>query len=241
MNEVIDDLIDKWHSGTQVRSLPSYLGMSNDEYDDYVVYNVIPQGWSSRSRAFVDLRHNYDIIYADPPWQYNDKASAGKRGAEYKYPVMSFEDIANLPVQTISADDCALFLWVTAPFMDRGIELVRRWGFEYKTVAFTWIKKNKVADSLFWGMGNWTRANPEYVLLGVKGKPKRVDKGVHSVVEAKVGRHSAKPVEVRTRIERLMCANTRQVELFARETPRLWDAWGNEIPEEDYRHENRAR
>ena len=85
----------------------------------------------------------YNIIYADPPWKYNDKAAAGKRGASFKYPVMTLKEICDLPVQNISHNNSALFLWVTFPMLKEGLQVVESWGFEFKTVAFTWIKANR--------------------------------------------------------------------------------------------------
>ena len=149
----------------------------------------------------------YDVIYADPPWSYRDKALAGDRGAGCKYDVMSFEDIKKLPVKDLAEEDCALFMWVTMPFLEEAFAVMRAWGFEYKTCAFTWVKQNKKAYTLFWGMGNWTRANAELCLLGVRGKPKRKDAGVHSVIISHIEEHSKKPSEIRDRIcERLGCA-----------------------------------
>lgn len=156
---------------------------------------------------FVDIfntENKYDIIYADPPWSYNDKALAGNRGACCKYPVMNTKDMYNFPVKYLAADDCVLFMWATMPKLDEAFELMNAWGFKYKTCAFTWIKKNKKSDSLFWGMGNWTRANTELCLLGIKGKPKRESASVHSVVISPIEEHSKKPDEVRKRIEQLM-------------------------------------
>lgn len=114
------------------------------------------------------------------------------------------------------------------PQLNIAFELINAWGFEYKTCAFVWVKKNKVKDSWFWGMGNWTRANAELCLLATKGKPKRVDAGVHSVIDTRVEQHSKKPDEARKRIEQLMGDKTR-IELFARQRVDGWDAWGNEI------------
>lgn len=149
--------------------------------------------------------HNkYSIIYADPAWSYRDKALAGSRGAGCKYDVMSVEDIKRLPVKDLAEDDCVLFMWVTMPFLEEAFEVMRAWGFEYKTCAFTWIKQNKKADTLFWGMGNWTRANAELCLLGVRGKPKRADAGVHSVIISHIEEHSKKPAETRDRIVKLL-------------------------------------
>lgn len=132
----------------------------------------------------------YNIIYADPPWSYKDRALAGNRGAGCKYPVQSKEWIDNLPVANIAEDDCALFLWVTMPKLNECWDLITKWGFEYKTVAFTWVKKNKKSDSWFWGMGRWTRANAELCLLATKGKPKRISAGVHSVIDSRIDKHS---------------------------------------------------
>ena len=146
----------------------------------------------------------YKIIYADPPWSYRDKALAGDRGAGCKYDVMNIKDIKKLPVKDLADDDCVLFMWVTMPMLEEAFDLMRAWGFTYKTCAFTWIKQNKKADSLFWGMGNWTRANAELCLLGIKGKPKREDAGVHSVIISHIEEHSKKPAETRDRIVKLM-------------------------------------
>ena len=84
----------------------------------------------------------YNIIYADNPWTYDDKAKSGNRGLENKYDTMSIDDLKYLPVETIAADDCFLFMWVTYPLLREGFEVMKSWGFEYKTVAFTWIKEN---------------------------------------------------------------------------------------------------
>ena len=175
-------------------------------------------------------QNKYSIIYADPAWSYRDKALAGSRGAGCKYDVMSVEDIKRLPVKDLAEDDCVLFMWVTMPFLEEAFEVMRAWGFEYKTCAFTWIKQNKKADTLFWGMGNWTRANAELCLLGVRGKPKRADAGVHSVIISHIEEHSKKPAETRDRICKLLgTGGLQKIELFARQTVEGWDCWGNEV------------
>lgn len=171
----------------------------------------------------------YSVIYADPPWSYKDKCHAGKRGAEYKYPCMSVQDIGELPVSALADKDCILFLWVTFPMIAEGLKTIESWGFKYKTIAFNWIKQNKKADSLFWGMGNWTRSNSEICLLAVKGNPKRIVANVHSVIMSPIEGHSKKPDEARTRIVQLM-GDLPRIELFARQTSDGWDAWGNEVP-----------
>lgn len=170
----------------------------------------------------------YQIIYADPPWSYRDKALAGNRGAVCKYPVMTGGVLQDLPIGQIAAKDCILFLWVTMPKLNECFDLIKAWGFEYKTVGFTWIKKNKKSGTNFWGMGRWTRANAELCLIATKGKPKRLDAGVHSVIETKIEQHSKKPDIIRDQIVKLM-GDLPRIELFARQKTKGWDVWGNEV------------
>lgn len=168
----------------------------------------------------------YTIIYADPAWTYRDKALAGNRGAGCKYDLMTEIEMADLPVPLLAAEDSACFMWVTMPKLAEGLWLMREWGFDYKTVAFTWVKRNKKAPSWFWGMGRWTRANAELVLLGTRGAPKRISAGVHSVIDTPIEGHSRKPQEARDRIVSLM-GDVPRIELFARGDTPGWDAWGN--------------
>ncbi len=170
----------------------------------------------------------YKIIYADPPWQYRDKALSGRRGAGCKYPVQSDRWIADLPVKDIAEEDCCLFLWATCPLLPGALAVLNSWGFAFRTAAFIWIKRGPKGGRLAWGMGNWTRANAEICLLGIRGKPKRINASIHSVIEAPRGRHSAKPTETRDRIVALI-GDLPRVELFARERVPGWEAWGNEI------------
>jgi len=171
----------------------------------------------------------YQIIYADPPWAYRDKCRAGARGACYKYEVMDYSDLQNMaePIKEIAAEDCVLFMWATGPMMDRAIYLIQRWGFKFKTVGFTWTKRT-VNGKPFMGMGNYTRANPEFCLLAIKGKPRRINAGIRAWVDVAKGRHSEKPQEVREAIVRLM-GDLPRIELFARQRAPGWDSWGNEI------------
>ena len=134
-----------------------------------------------------------------------------------------------LPVSKIAAEDSALFVWATFPQLPEALQLIRAWGFTYKTIAFTWIKQNKKSDSLFWGMGYYTRANAELCLLATRGKTlKRISKSVHSVVLSKIREHSKKPDEVRERIVALF-GNIPRIELFARQQTPGWDCWGDEV------------
>lgn len=113
----------------------------------------------------------YSVIYADPPWSYS--GGGAKRNVTRHYHTMKAKDIYDLPVQDIAADDCLLFMWATFPNLEVALETIRRWGFQYKTAAFVWVKRNRKSPGWFWGLGNWTRANPEVCLLATKGKPIR--------------------------------------------------------------------
>ena len=141
---------------------------------------------------------------------------------------MSMQEIWDLPVKEIADNNCVLFLWITYPKLIDCIKTIEKWGFEYKTCAFSWIKKNKKSDSLFWGLGYYTRSNNEICLLATKGKPKRISSAVHQVVIDKIREHSRKPDCVRDRIVQL-CGDLPRIELFARQRVDGWDCWGNEV------------
>lgn len=176
------------------------------------------------------MKKFYNIIYADPPWSFKTYSDKGKekKSAEVHYNTMNKEDIQNLPIKSISADDCVLFLWVTFPCLKEGLELIDKWGFTYKTVAFNWVKRNKISDSWFWGLGYWTRSNSEICLLATKGNPKRISKSVHQILDDKIQAHSQKPESARTKIVELM-GDLPRVELFARNQTEGWDVFGNQV------------
>ena len=177
-------------------------------------------------------RQDYRVIYADPPWTFRTYSKKGKgRSAEAHYDCMSLEDIKALPVADWAADDALLLLWATDPLLDRAMEVIRDWGFTYKTVGFYWAKLNKGRGQLqfcerdfFTGMGFWTRANPEPCLLATKGKPKRISGAVRKLVIAPRREHSRKPDEVAERIEEL--SSGPYLEMFARQARPGWDNWG---------------
>ena len=171
----------------------------------------------------------YKVIYADPPWQFKTYSEKGlEKSADKHYPTMSLSDIKTLPVSGIADKDCALFLWTTIPFLRQSFDVMKSWGFEYKTVAFVWIKRNRKSDGLFWGTGYWTRANSEICMLATRGNPKRVSASVHQVIISRIEEHSKKPREARDRIVKLM-GDVPKIELFAREKSDGWDVWGNEV------------
>lgn len=172
----------------------------------------------------------YKIIYADPPWNYNDKGCNGSASKHYK--TMNDNFLYNIPVADILAEkDCVLFLWATYPKLKEALRLIEEWGFEYKSIAFQWIKLNKSGKGYFYGLGRWTRGNTECCLLAVRGKPKRISKSVFQLIFSPLREHSRKPDIVREKIVELI-GDLPRIELFARQRFKGWDCWGDEIPNE---------
>jgi N6-adenosine-specific RNA methylase IME4 len=181
----------------------------------------------------------YKIIYADPPWSYEDPA-LDRGGALRHYKTMSIDDIKSMPIKQISDDDCILFMWATFPKLREALDAISAWGFAFKTCAFVWIKTNKRTNvnqfsflpheqfDSFWGMGRWTRSNAEICLLGIKGKPIRLNADVHQIIYVPIDDHSKKPAETRDRIVRLV-GDLPRIELFARNVSEGWDVFGNEV------------
>lgn len=175
------------------------------------------------------LRQNkYNIIYADPPWQYDDQKNNDPAMGGITYPTMSLEDIKLMPINNLADKDCSLFLWVTMPFLQEGLDVIKAWGFWYRTVAFTWVKTNPSGNGIYSGLGHWTNGNAELCLFSKKGQPKRLSKSVKQIILAPRGKHSQKPPEVRDRIV-LLLGDLPRLELFAREETPGWDYWGNEV------------
>lgn len=134
-----------------------------------------------------------------------------------------------MPVSNISDKDSVLFMWVTYPLLEEGMELIKSWGFKYKTCAFSWVKMNKNQNTPFVGMGYYTRANNEICLLATKGKPlHRLSKSVRQILLSPIREHGRKPDEVRKRIVDLF-GDLPRIELFARKTAEGWDSMGNEL------------
>lgn len=172
-------------------------------------------------------RGHYRAILADPAWTYETFSDKGKdRSPEKHYACMTIDEIKALPVAEVAAKDCLLFLWVIDTHIPQALEVMRAWGFQYSTVAFNWVKTNR-DGSPFTGMGHWTRANPELVLLGKRGKPTRKAKDVRRLVMSPRREHSRKPDELHDLIRRL--CDGPYLELFARCRRPGWTCRGNEV------------
>ena len=198
----------------------------------------------------------YQLIYADPPWSYGNKASNG--AAENHYGTMSIIDLKRLPIWSIAEDNSVLALWYTGNHSQEAIALAEAWGFSVRTMkALTWVKLNQQAEGRFnkaleeqtifdftdlldmlnaetrMNGGNYTRANSEDVLIAVRGQGiERASASVKQVVFSCLGEHSAKPWEARHRLERLY-GDVSRIELFSRGDAPGWHHWGNECPRND--------
>lgn len=170
----------------------------------------------------------YDIIYADPPWHFNFKNRKGlsEKSKNNLYDTMRGEDICSLNVPRLASENSVLFLWVMNSEIPLALQVIDSWGFNYKTVAFTWIKTTK--NTYHFGGGNWTRSNPELCLLATKGRPKRISASVRNLQIHPVGRHSKKPEKIKSEIVELM-GDLPRIELFCRYPSQGWDVWGDEV------------
>lgn len=171
----------------------------------------------------------YKIIYADPPWAYRNMGNI-QATANSHYNTMSQKEIESLPIHKIADVNSILFLWATFPKIQEALDTIKAWGFEYKTVGFTWVKKNKNGGNFF-GVGWYTKSNAEVCLIATKGKAPKVSNSISSIIESVREQHSKKPNEARKRIVEF-CGNIPRIELFARQYADGWDCWGNESPED---------
>ncbi|KKN12022.1 hypothetical protein LCGC14_1020700, partial [marine sediment metagenome] len=174
------------------------------------------------------MMKKYQIIYADPPWLYNDRKGCDPKMGGFRYPPMSDSEICALPIADIADKDCALALWATMPKLVEALRVIDAWGFKYITCLFDWVKLNPSGNGIYSGLGHWVNGNAELVLFGKKGHPKRLVKNVKQIQMWPRGRHSAKPPQIRNEIVRLF-GDIPRIELFARQKTEGWDVWGNEV------------
>jgi len=178
------------------------------------------------------MTKKYDVILADPPWSFRvwSKDTGQGRSAASHYPTMTLDEICDLPIGDLAADNCALFLWAVWPRIFDAKKVIEAWGFEYKTKAWTWVKAKKSGFGFFFGMGYYTRANDEPCLLAVKGRMPVESHRITGLIYSAVREHSRKPEEQYRKIETLY-PNRKYLELFARRKhSSKWDVWGNEVP-----------
>jgi site-specific DNA-methyltransferase (adenine-specific) len=177
--------------------------------------------------AVVGSSKKYSVIYADPAWKYNNQSppclpekQPDTCKIEYYYPTMTIQEIKDLKVKEMCEKDCVLFLWATTPAIQEALEVVKAWGFKYKTMV-TWEKENRDC------MGYWFRVCTEHLIVAVKGNVKAFRDMERTCYHEKRGKHSKKPDHFYETIERVTTGN--RIELFARQKREGWDIWGNEL------------
>ncbi len=170
----------------------------------------------------------YQIIYADPPWEYNagrcltpESLLSGENQTPYKY--MSMKDLYKLPIWLIADKNCLLFLWTTGPKLNEAFPLMEKWGFEYSTIAFVWEKE-------ITNPGYYTLSSVEICLIAKKGKipQPRGSRNIKQFLSERKRKHSQKPNTIRNRITEMFPMQSK-IELFARQKTPGWDVWGNEV------------
>ena len=221
---------------------------SNSEKSAITAYSIYNLEQKKRTKInplddiYPPLPHKkYDVIYADPPWDYGGKMQYDKTtiksenkdfakkiflsSVAFKYPTLKLKQLKELDIPSIMADDCLLFMWTTGPQMANAIELGEAWGCEYKTIAFVW-------DKMVHNPGRYTLSQTEFVLAFKRGKfpQPRGARNVKQLVEIHRGKHSVKPVKVIDGITQ-MFPTQKKIELFARNNYSGWDNWGLEIPD----------
>jgi len=211
----------------------------------YTIYNAEQQRRSKRNdlpNLYPDLPNKqFDIIYADPPWDYNGKMQFDNSGkaenfhiskkifissATFKYPTLKVKEMMRIPIIEIAKDDCLLFMWATNPHLQQAIELGAAWGFQYRTVAFIW-------DKMCHNPGQYTMSNCELCLVFKRGRipSPRGARNIQQLIRSPRKNHSEKPTEVIKAIEKMFPAQAR-IELFARRKPKGWSVWGLDVREE---------
>lgn len=193
------------------------------------------------------MNKKYNVIYADPPWTYENKKTGGgdmKSSAEDKYSLMTNEDIMRMPIGEITEKNCVCFMWVTVPLLPEGLATLEAWGFKYKTMI-TWRKIMSL------GMGYWFRGQCEHLILGTKGNVKafRQQKAnfyesesieIEECYQSRCGKHSQKPSYFRDLISKAVEVSfekPEKLELFARSRDGMfpdieyegWDVFGNQV------------
>ena len=218
---------------------------NNTDITAYSIYNIESkkkQKINPLEELYPTLpEEKYDIIYADPPWDYGGKLQYDKStiksenidfkkkifisSASFKYPTLKLKELICLDVKSIAATNCLLFMWTTGPQFENSIKLGRQWGFEYKTVAFVW-------DKMMHNPGQYTLSQTEFCLVFKKGciPTPRGARNIRQLIAKQRSKHSEKPSKVIDNITK-MFPSQKKIELFARNNYIGWDNWGLEIPD----------
>jgi len=220
--KVITTLLDKAEKGDKLaKKAADNIAKGELSITKAKVY-LRRQEIKEKARPVEPPEGKYRIIYADPPWNYDDKRDGKTTGAEDHYPSMTIEELCNLPVKELAEENAVLFLWVTSPLLEECFKVINAWGFKYKT-SFVW-------DKVKHNMGHYNSVRHEFLLVCIRGSCKPDNPKLYDSVQS-IERtiHSKKPEEFRDIIDDLYIHGKR-IELFARagEVPAGWEVWGNE-------------
>lgn len=167
----------------------------------------------------------YQIIYADPPWKYPAPKEYYGQDVEKHYPTLTPEELTAIDVKSLADTDCVLYLWATAPLLDTAIDILKAWGFDYKSCV--------VWDKVKHNMGFYSSVRHEILLIGGRGSSAPTDKKyanqTDSVYVEEKTEHSKKPEYYYEMIEKMHPLKTKRLELFARASRKGWESWGNEV------------
>lgn len=217
----------------------SIYSVYKEDAEKRIVENQLPEFYPSLPKK------KFDVIYADPPWDYNGKMQFDRSGltaengdltknvfissAVFKYPTVKTKELAKMPVSEIAADDCLLFMWATSPHLEQAINLGNSWGFDYKTVAFVW-------DKMSHNPGQYTLSGTELCLVFKRGRiPKpRGTRNERQLIRSPRREHSQKPDEVIHAITRMFPSQSK-IELFARRSYKGWSTWGLDMVIDSYK------
>lgn len=216
-----------------VQGLPSFVA---DNHESYEWKHMLSPEVEARFAEFAarDLLsfnpQHFGTILADPPWRFQNRT--GKMAPEHqrlrRYPTMSLDEILELPVARIAQPNAHLYLWVPNALLQEGLEVMKRWGFTYKT-NLVWYKVRKDGGPDRRGVGFYFRNVTELCLFGVRGHLRTAQRGrtQPNIVLQQKSVHSRKPHALYEIIED--CSPGPFIELFARARVPNWVAWGNEI------------
>ncbi len=230
--KLLNQDIDIFRKKTKDVFLTPFKGLRDDRlYRRRMNYSLARRFIAHRISSLNKFKNfpkkKYDIIYIDPPWRYGGEMN-NSIDAKRHYPTLSFDELKTMPVPDICKDNSLLFMWVVSPEIKKCIEVGEAWNFNYITVGFVWEKGNKV-------FGNYTMSSVELCLIFKRGKipQPRGRRNIYQFLQEKTKRHSAKPLEIRRRIQK-MFPTQKKIELFARVNKnsliefKTWDFWGNE-------------
>jgi N6-adenosine-specific RNA methylase IME4 len=176
---------------------------------------------------YIEPPQTFDVIYCDPPWDYNERTflngKANDTGAASDhYPTMKPDELKAMKIKHLTEDNCICYMWTTGPQLDISIDVLKAWGFKYKTIAFVWEK-------IITNPGYYTMSSVEICIVGTKGaipKP-RGARNERQFLQERRQRHSAKPKKFIERISR-MHPKQNKIELFSRRAHKEWYAWGHD-------------